>query len=277
MRAIAFPLTLIIAAVAAFIIYSSTFVVTERDQAVQLRFGQIHRVVEEPGIYFKYPTNFIDTVQIIDRRLLAIQLEDRELQVSDGRRYIVSAFSTFRITNPRAFRESVSGNLTLAAERLRTRFEAALRQVYGRRTYDAALSTQRAQMMVEVRDLVRPEAANLGIDIVDVRIRRTDLLAGVSQQTYERMRSERLAEAAQLRAVGTEQALTIRANADRQATVLIADAQRDANGLRGEGDAERNRILAEATSEDPDFFSFYRSMEAYRTALGSGTGTTMVL
>lgn len=277
MRNIALPLAVIVAAVVALILYSSTFIVSEREQAIQLRFGQIHRVVAEPGIYFKYPTTFIDQVQIIDRRLLTIELDDRVVQVADGRRYVVSAYSTFRITDPRAFRESVSGNLALAAERLRTRLDAALRRVYGLRTFDAALSASRGEMMVEVRDLVRPEAATLGMNIVDVRIRRTDLVPEVSQQTYERMRAERLAEAAELRAEGTERALGIRADADRQATVLLAEAQRDADVLRGEGDAERNRILANAIELDPGFFEFYRSMQAYREALGAGTGTTMVL
>jgi membrane protease subunit HflC len=132
-------------------------------------------------------------------------------------------------------------------------------------------------MMVELRNLVRPEAADLGMDIVDVRIRRTDLVPEVSQQTFERMRAERLAEAAELRAQGTQEALRIRAEADRQATVLVAEAQRDAEILRGEGDAERSRIFADAYGRDENFFEFYRSMRAYTQALGEGSGTTMVL
>lgn len=277
MRSIAFPLGLIIAAVALLIIYSATFVVTERDRAIQLRFGEIQRVIDEPGIYFKVPTNVVDTVQIVDKRLLTIELADKVVQVNDGRRYVVDVFSTFRITDPRRFRESVSGNLNLAAERLRTRLDAALRRVYGLRTFDAALSTARGEMMVELGSLVRNEAAELGMNIVDVRIRRTDLVPEVSQQTFERMRAERLAEAAELRAQGTQEALRIRAEADRQSTVLVAEAQRDAEILRGEGDAERNRIFAEAYSRDTGFFEFYRSMSAYTGALGSNTGTTMVL
>ncbi len=276
MRGIALPAALIGAAIALFIAYTSTFIVSERDQAIHLRFGEIQRVIDEPGIYFKFPTNMVDTVQIVDRRLLYLELADKVVQVNDGRRYVVDAFATFRITEPRRFREAVSGNINLAAERLRTRLDAALRRVYGLRSFDAALSSARSEMMVEVRELVRAEAADLGMNLVDVRIRRTDLVPEVSQQTYARMEAERLAEAAELRAQGTQEALRIRAEADRQATVLVAEANRDAEILRGDGDAERNRIFAGAFGRDPEFFEFYRSMQAYQTALGSGE-TTMVL
>jgi modulator of FtsH protease HflC len=277
MRGAALPAAMIVAAVALFIAYTSTFIVSERDQAIQLRFGEIQRVITEPGIYFKVPTNIVDTVQIVDKRLLYLELADKVVQVNDGRRYIVDAFATFRITDPRRFREAVSGNIQLASERLRTRLDAALRRVYGLRSFDAALSSARSEMMVELRDLVRNEAAELGMNIVDVRIRRTDLVPEVSQQTFERMRAERLAEAAELRAQGTQEALRIRAEADRQATVLVAEAQRDAEILRGEGDAERNRIFADAYGRDENFFSFYRSMQAYGQAIGGGADTTMVL
>jgi membrane protease subunit HflC len=277
MRGLAVPVLLIVAAVGLFIAYTATFIVSERDQAIQLRFGEIQRVIDEPGIYFKVPTNIVDTVQIIDKRLLYIELADKVVQVNDGRRYIVDTFATFRITDPRRFREAVSGNVSLAEERLRTRLDAALRRVYGLRSFDAALSTARSEMMVELRNLVRPEAAELGMDVVDVRIRRTDLVPEVSQQTFERMRAERLAEAAELRAQGTQEALRIRAEADRQATVLVAEAQRDAEILRGEGDAEGSRIFAEAYGRDTDFFQFYRSLRAYAQSLGQGGDTTMVL
>lgn len=262
--------------VALVIAYSATFVVTERDQAIVMRFGEIKRVIRAPGIYFKIPTAFIDTVQIIDRRLLKLELEEKVVQVRDGRQYEVNAFLTFRITNPQRFRETVQGNLDLAATRLRTRFDAALRRVYGLRSFDAALSVERAAMMNEARDLIRPEAADLGIEIVDVRIQRTDLLPQVSQQTFQRMNAERLAEAAQLRALGNQEAIRIRAEADREAVVLVAAAQKDSEILRGEGEGERNRVFAEAFSRDPEFFAFYRSLKAYETATGGGD-TTMVL
>jgi membrane protease subunit HflC len=187
----------IAALVVLFLVYSSVFIVNEREQAIVLRFGQITRVISEPGIYFKVPTAFVDTVQKVEDRLLSFDIEDIRVQVRDGRRYIVDAFVAFQITDPRRFRENVSGSLDIARENMRTRLDAALRRVYGQRSFEAALSEQRADMMVEVRDQLRPIATEVGIDIVDVRIKRTDLLPEVSQQTFERMRAERLAEAAQ--------------------------------------------------------------------------------
>lgn len=266
----------IVLAVAVVLVYSSIFIVNERQQAIVLRFGEITRVIPEPGIYFKIPTNFVDSVQIIEDRLLAFELEDLRVQVRDGRRYIVSAFIVFKIVDPRKFRENVSGSLQVAEDNMRTRLDAALRRVYGGRSFEAALSEQRAEMMIEVRDQLQPLTQELGLDIVDVRIKRTDLLPEVSQQTFERMRAERLAEAAQLRARGTELAARIRAEADREAVVTVAEAEREAEILRGEGEADRSRIFAEAYQRNPDFFDFYRSMKAYETAL-EGSGTTLVL
>lgn len=270
------PIILIGGLVALFLVYSSIFIVNEREQALVLRFGEITRVIDEPGIYFKVPTGIVDSVQIIEDRLLNFEIEDIRVQVRDGRRYVVDAFVAFRIEDPRAFRENVSGSLDIARENLRTRLDAALRRVYGQRTFEAALSEERGAMMIEVRDQLRPLAAQIGIAIVDVRIKRTDLLPEVSQQTFERMRAERLAEAAQLRARGTELAARIRAEADREAVVTVAEAQREADILRGEGEAERSRIFAEAYQQDASFFEFYRSMQAYEEAF-QGTGTTLVL
>ena len=257
--------------------YSSMFIVTERNQALVLRFGEITRVESEPGLYFKIPTSFVETVQYVDKRLLTLNLDDKVVQVRDGRRYVVDAFATFRINDPRRFREAVSANLTLAADRLRTRLDGALRAVYGVRDFNAALSAERQEMMLEVRDTIRPEAQGLGLEVVDVRIKSTDLPQRVSEQTFERMRSERLAEAAQLRAQGTEASLRIRAEADRQATVIVAEAQRDSEIIRGQGDAERNSIFAAAFEANPEFFEFYRSMAAYERSLTPDGGTTMVL
>jgi membrane protease subunit HflC len=271
-----FTVLLIGAAVVVFLLYSSIFIVNEREQALVLRFGEIKRVIREPGIYFKIPTAFVETVQIIEDRLLSFDIEDMRVQVRDGRRYLVDAFVAFRITDPREFRENVSGSLDIARENMRTRLDAALRRVYGQRSFEAALSEQRAEMMVEVRDQLRPLTAELGMEVVDVRIRRTDLLPEVSQQTFERMKAERLAEAAELRARGTELAARIRAEADREAVVTVAGAQREAEITRGQGEAERSRIFAEAFQRNPGFFEFYRSMRAYEVAL-QASSTALVL
>jgi len=258
------------------IAYSTTFIVTERDQAIVMRFGEIRRTIKEPGIYFKVPTNFVDTVQFIDKRLQTVTLNDKRVQVRDGRRYVVDAFATYRITGPRQFKESVQANMVLAQDRLQTRLDAALRRVYGQREFNAALSAERAAMMREVRDLLRPEALLLGVTIVDVRVQRTDLLPEVSARTFDRMKAERLAEAAQLRALGTQTKLRIEAEADREAVVTVAKARRESEIVRGKGEAQRNKIFAEAFSKDPEFFAFYRSMKAYVESMG-GSDTTMVL
>ncbi len=262
--------------IAAYVLFSSLFIVNEREQAIVMRFGEITREIQEPGIYFKVPTDFVETVQYIDKRLLRYDLERIRLQVSGGQFYIVDAFITYRIVDPIRFRQSVLGSLQLAEQRIATRLESALRAVYGLREFDAALSEQRSEMMREASDLVAADMTELGIEVVDVRVLVTDLTPEVSQQTYERMQAERNAEAALIRARGQEQAQILRAIADRQAVEVVSAANRDSEIIRGEGDAEQNRLFAEAYSQDQSFFEFYRSMEAYRNALADGN-TTMVL
>lgn len=258
------------------LVYSTVFIVNEREQAVVRRFGEITRTIKEPGVYFKVPTNIVDTVTLIEDRLLRFDLDDITVQVSDGKFYVVDAFMTYRIEDLKRFFETVSGDVSQAEQRLLTRLNSALRRVYGQRGFEAALSNERAAMMREVRDQLRPEANSLGVKIDDVRIVRTDLSTDVRKQTFQRMRAEREAEAAELRALGTQEKLRIEAEADREATVTIAEARRDSEVLRGEGDAERNSIFAGAFQRDPDFFAFYRSMKAYETAI-EGSSTTMVL
>ncbi|MET3660773.1 protease modulator HflC [Aquamicrobium ahrensii] len=273
-----FPAIVVAGVVILFLAYSSIFVVNARQQAIVLRFGEIVDVKSDPGIYFKMPFSFFDAdnVQMIENRVLRFDLDNIRVQVSGGKFYEVDAFIAYRISNPRVFRSAVSGSIELAEQRLRTRLDAALRRVYGLRGFEAALSEERADMMREVRDQLRPDATSLGLEIVDVRIRRTDLTQEVSQQTFERMKAERLAEAERLRARGNEAAQRIRARADREVVEIVAEAQRESEILRGEGDAERSAVFADAYLRDPQFFDFYRSMSAYGTAL-NGDGTTMVL
>ena len=272
------PIFFILLAVLGFLGLNSFYVVNEREQAIVLRFGEIINVEKTPGLYFKLPlTPFgLDNVQIVEDRLLRFDLEDITVQVSGGKFYQVNAFLTYKIGDPRVFRGQVSGSLQLAEQRLRTRLDAALRRVYGLRGFQAALSEERSAMMREVRDALRAPAGELGLEIVDVRIRRTDLTEEVSEQTYNRMKAERLAEAERLRARGLEAARRLRATADRQVVEIKAAAQRDGEILRGEGEGERNAIFADAFTRDPEFFDFYRSMIAYTEALKSD-GTTMVL
>lgn len=262
--------------VIAYVLFSSIYVVNPREQAVVTRFGQITQVKTEPGLYFKIPTSIVDAVQIIDNRLLRYDIANMTLQVKDGKFYVVDAFVTYRISDARRFRERALGNLQLVEARLGARFDAALRQVYGLREFQAALSAERTEMMRTARDLIRPDMADLGVDVVDVRILRTDLTDQVSAQTYDRMKAERLAQAALLRANGQQAAQSIRAIANRQSIEIVADATRDSEILRGQGDASRTKIYADAYNINPEFYAFYRSLQAYRVGLAS-TGTTMML
>lgn len=265
-----------VVALALYIFVSGLFVVNERQQAIVTRFGEITNVYTEPGLYFKIPTDFVERVQILENRLLRYDLDNITVQVSDGRFYIVDAFLTYRISDPSQFRRAVTGSIALAEQRIDTRFNTVLRDIYGSRSFEAALSVQRIEMMAQARDILQSDLADIGITVEDVRIVRTDLNPQVSQQTYDRMSAERLAEAALSRAEGQELAQTIRAGADRQAVAIVAEANRLADILRGEGDAERNRVFAEAYSLDPEFFNFFRSLQAYRDSLAN-SDTSLVL
>jgi membrane protease subunit HflC len=258
--------------------FSSFFVVNARQQAIVIRFGQITDVKTEPGVYFKLPFAFLDAdrVQFVSNQELRLDLDNMRVQVSGGKFYEVDAFVVYKISNPRLFREIAGGDVDQAESRLRTRLDSALRRVYGLRGFEAALSNERASMMKEVRNDITKDAQSLGLTITDVRIRRTDLTKEVSQQTYDRMKAERLAEAEAIRARGNEGAQRRQAVADRGKVEIIAAAEKDAQILRGQGDAERNRIFGEAFSKDSEFYAFYRSMTAYADAF-STPNTTLVL
>ena len=268
------PLGLVLLAVVLVGIWSSVFTVDERQKALVLRFGEVNRIVEEPGLYFKVP--FADEVVDIEDRIFLWSSDNKAVQVSDKQRYLVDTMTVARIMSAQKFRETVGADLGRARARIETRLDAALRQTYGKRTFDKALSKDRDVMMQEIRDQVKAEALTLGIDIVDVRIRRTDLMAEVLEATYERMKSERLAEAKNLQGIGQAQNIQIKAQADRKAIVLVSEAGRQSEIIRGEGDAERNKNFAEAFSKDPEFFAFYRSMQAYSKSLTT-PGTSFVL
>ena len=259
-------------------IFSSFFIVNQRQQAIVIRFGQITDVKTQPGIYFKLPFAFLDAdrVQYISNQELRMDLDNMRVQVSGGKFYEVDAFVVYKIANARLFREIAAGDIDQAESRLRTRLDSALRRVYGLRGFEAALSNERASMMKEVRNDITKDAESLGLTITDVRIRRTDLTKEVSQQTFDRMKAERLAEAEAIRARGNEGAQRRQAVADRGKVEIVATANRDAQILRGQGEAERNRIFGEAFAKDPEFYAFYRSMTAYTASL-SGGDATMVL
>ncbi len=274
MKNIARTFVVVLIALGALLAYTGTFTVDEREKVLVVRFGEIKRAENEPGLYFKMP--ILDDLVYVEDRVLLFESRDKPVQVIDSRRYLVDTITMYRIVDPKRFRESVQASLTRAEDRMDTRLEAALKATYGKRTFEAALSIERATMMREIRDQLIPQARDLGIELIDVRIRRTDLLPEVLKSTYDRMSAERLAEAEQIRAVGNERRLTIRAQADRQAIVLVSEAKRDGEIIRGQGDGERNRLFADAFSQDQEFFAFYRSMQAYAKSL-KGEGTTLIL
>ena len=262
--------------VIAYLVFSSIYIVHVRQQAIVLRFGKIIETRTDPGIYFKLPTSLVDNVQVIDSRLLRYDIANLELQVSDGAKYDVDAFLTYRIADPTKFRERLQGDLGLAEQSIRTRLDSALRTVYGNHAFTAALSAERATMMRDVRDIIAPQMVQLGIEVTDVRILSTDLPPDVSKSTFDRMSAERFAQAAAIRADGTQAAASIRAIAGRQAIEIVAGANKDSEIIRGEGDAQRATVYAAAYGADPEFFDFYRALQSYRQALAAGN-TTMVL
>ena len=268
-------LTIIAIAVAVLLILglSSTFIVQQTEQAIVLRFGNPVRVINEPGLKFRLP--IAETVAKYDKRVLDSDPEAEEVIASDQKRLVVDAFARYRIVDPLRFYQTVSDERGLQS-RLERIINGTLRNVVGNVTLASVLSEERAKIMSEIQKQVQNEAKTFGIDVIDVRIRRADLPQANSEAIYARMKSEREREAKEFRAQGAELAQRIRARADRERTVLLADAQKQAQILRGDGDAEQVQIWAKAANQDPEFFVFYRSMEAYREALGGGD-TTLVL
>ena len=255
------------------IAYGTLFTVYQTRQALVVRLGQPVRVITEPGLHYKIP--LIDSVIHIDKRILDLENPAQEVIASDQKRLVVDAFARYRINEPLKFYQSV-GNVEGANSRLSTLLNSALRRVLGEATLTQVVRDQREQLMNRVREQLEAEAQAFGISVVDVRIRRADLPEQNSQAVYQRMITERQREAQEFRSQGTQRAQEIRAKADRDVTVLLAEAQSKGEQIRGEGDGERNRIFAEAFGRDPEFFSFYRSMQAYEAGLRSND-TRMLL
>jgi membrane protease subunit HflC len=256
-------------------IMSSVFIVDERQKALVLQFGQIVRVQEEPGLGFKIP--LIQEVVRYDDRILSRDLDPLEVTPSDDRRLVVDAFARYRIADVEQFRRAVgAGGEEAAARRLDSILRAETREVLGSVTSNDILSVDRAALMLRIRNQAIAEATSLGLQVIDVRLKRTDLPPENLNATYERMKAERDREAADERARGNEAAQRIRAGADRTVIELVSDAQRVSQIIQGEADAQRNQIFADAFGADPEFFEFYRSMTAYQRALTSDN-STMVL
>jgi membrane protease subunit HflC len=255
---------LLIIAIAAVVVgYSAFYTVYQTQQALIVRLGQPVRVVTEPGLHVKMP--FIDSVITFDKRILDLESPAQELIASDQKRLVVDAFARYRIVDLLKFYQTL-GSIFGANSQLAIIMNSSLRRVLGEASFQEVVRDERAQLMARIREQVDREAEVYGISVVDVRIRRADLPEQNSQAVYQRMQTERQREAAEFRAQGAQRGQEIRARADRDVTVLIAEATSKAEQTRGEGDAERNRIFADAFTRDKDFFSFYRSMQAYEAA-----------
>ena len=254
-------------------IFASLFTVEEHEQAIVFQFGEAQRVEnpwgDEADAGLKMKTPFIENVVYLSRRNLEVDLRPVELLASDQERLVVDAFVRYRIIDAIRFYETLR-NEAGAQDQLQTIFDSTLRDVLGRVTQPEIISGRRSELMGEIQSVADQVAAqeDLGIDIIDVRIKRADLPEANYQRVFDRMVSQRTLEANLLRAEGQERAREIRATAEREATVIIAEAQKQAEIIRGEGDGRRNAIYAAAFEQDPEFFAFYRSMEAYRRGLG---------
>lgn len=265
----------VVAIIGVFLVLSSAFVVDARQKALLLKFGEVVDTIEEPGLHWKIP--FIQEVVLYDGRILSLDTQPLEVTPADDRRLVVDAFARYRISDLRKFRQAVgTGGTALAENRLGSILNAQLRAVLGEVDSGAILSADRAALMAKIRDGAIAQSRNLGLEVIDVRIKRADLPEANLVSTFNRMQAERQREAADQRARGEEAAQRVRAEADRQSLELVSSAQRDADIIRGEADAESNRVYAEAYGRDAEFFEFYRSLSAYEQAL-QGSNSSMVL
>jgi len=265
----------IVVALTVFIAYSSVFVVDERQKALVLQFGQVSDVKEEPGLAFKLP--FIQQVVRYDDRILSLDTMPLEVTPLDDRRLVVDAFARYRIINVVQFRQAVgTGGIVTAESRLERILNAALREVLGSVTSNAVLSTDRIELMARITDSAKIESKGLGVEIVDVRIKRADLPTQNLAATFRRMQAERERMAADERARGQEAAQIVRAEADRKAVETVSEAKKEAEIIRGTADALTTKIFADAFGRDPEFYAFTRSLIAYEQSM-TGSNTTMVI
>lgn len=265
---------LIVVGIVVVLFYAATFVVQQTQSAIVLRFGAVRTVATEPGLYFKLPAPF-EQVVFLDNRILDLDLPAQEIIASDQKRLVVDAFTRYRISDPLRFFQAVN-NIPRANSQLASIVNGTVRSVLAEASFTAMVRTDRSRLMGRIRDDVNREAGRFGMTVVDVRLRRVDLPQANSQAIFQRMQTERQREAAEARALGGQQAQEIRAKAERDAIIIVAEAQRKSDELRGEGEGERNRIFAEGFGKDPEFFAFYRSMQAYEASLKSGD-TRMLL
>jgi len=246
-----------------------TFTVDETQKAALLQFGEIVRIIEDPGLHFKIP--FIQSVTYLEDRVINYDIQPLDVYTADQKRLAIDNYAIWRVGDPQQFIESTGGRLNSAQGRIDEIVFSDLRNILAGHTFDEIVSEKRSDYLQQVTDLSRAKLATFGIVLIDVRIIRADLPTEIEQAVFERMRSERLRIAAQLRAEGEEQARQITSSADKEVEIIRATALKDAERVRGEGDAQALEIYAEAYNQDPDFYRFWRTLESYRVALASNT------
>ncbi|HEY4924126.1 MAG TPA: protease modulator HflC [Roseiarcus sp.] len=268
-------LALVVAAIIVLIVvFGAFFTVVPTEQALVLRFGQpVRDLIDAPGLYVKWP--FVDSVIYIDKRILDLDESRQEVLVSGNQRLEVDAFVRYKISDPLRFYQSV-GSIQGANAQLGGMLNSALRRTLSEASITDIVRDKRDALMADILAQVKSGAERFGLGVVDVRIKRADLPPENSEAVFHRMQTERQQLAAKFRAEGSQQSQEIKADADRQVTVTIAQAQQEGEQIRGQGDADRNRIFAESYGKDPDFFAFYRSMQAYETALKSGDSRIII-
>lgn len=283
----------LVAGAALVLLYQSIFVVYQTEQALVLQFGDVRRVISEPGLKFKIP--FVQNVMLFDKRLLTLDVPAAEVNATDQKlniteRLVIDAFVIYRITDPLKFYQAVRNEAGLQSQ-LTSIMQSSLRRIIGSVSLRDLLSEKRTKIMREIRDEINAKASGqtvakedvktlkggFGIEVVDVRIMRADLPQEISQSTFERMRSDFEKRAQKFRAEGEQESLTIRASADRERTEMLATALKKAEIMRGTGDGVAAKTYAQAFGQDPEFYDFYRSMQAYHKALGTGQDTTVIL
>ncbi|HED13943.1 MAG TPA: protease modulator HflC [Gammaproteobacteria bacterium] len=267
-------LAILILALAVVLLANSAYYVDQREKALVFKFGEIISSDEKPGLHWKTP--FINNVEFFDARIQTMDANPELYLTNEKKNLMVDSFVKWRISNVAKYKVTVSGNAAQARRRLAQRVNDSLRREFGRRSVRQVISGDRAEIMDVVRKAVNVEAGQIGVEVVDVRLKRVDLVPAVSERVYVRMEAERSRIAKQLRARGAETAEKIQADADRQRTIILANARREAQKVKGQGDADAANIYAEAYNRDPEFYSFYRSINAYKSSF-SGGGSMLVV
>ncbi len=251
------------------IVLSTVFVVDQRQYAIVFAFGEVKKVISEPGLHFKLPPPF-QNVLFLDKRILTIDTPDADRFITaEKKNILVDSFVKWRITEPRLYFVSFGGDERRAMDRMSQIIKAALNDEITKRTVREVISGERAKVMNAIRKKVEDEAQQIGVEIIDVRLKRVDYVEQINNSVYDRMRAERTRVANELRSTGAAESEKIRADADKQRTVILAEAYRDAENMKGEGDAKASQIYAQAFGQNPEFYKFYRSLEAYRASFKS--------